>query len=127
MHNSPIQFLKSFILVAVLILSCNIIHTNSQNCLNKVITRVVCENTNPIISCYSTRIRLLSVYYGRYDTTTCPGPIQYINCFQDATSTVMSICNETTSCTFSISNALVNHNDPCPGTVKYAVINYLCY
>ena len=126
MNNSYLQFLKRLTLIAVLMLSYNIMDTNGQNCLYKLITQIACENTNAVISCSPARIRILSVFYGRFDATTCGGPAGNTNCVAVATSMVMPIWNGTTSCTIPATSGLVGY-DPCSGTLKYLTINYLCY
>ncbi|KAI0237477.1 L-rhamnose-binding lectin CSL1 [Lamellibrachia satsuma] len=87
-------------------------------------TTTACGNDTMHISCPSgSVVHVISAFYGRLDTTTCPlGATQTTTCsLPGITDTVRTICQDKTTCDVS-----GPFTDPCVGTYKYLKVTYKC-
>ncbi|XP_060786723.1 L-rhamnose-binding lectin CSL2-like [Neoarius graeffei] len=89
---------------------------------------VTCDGGTAVLNCGARRIRILRVFYGRLNRTTCAAgrPIQQIcntRCSsRKAYYTVLARCNKKNYC-YVPTSCLA---DPCYGTYKYLRIAYNC-
>lgn len=86
------------------------------------------ENEELRIDCGDKPIDILSVRYGRGDMNTCPSYPQSwkTGCWgTKAESVVKSLCQDQHQCSVLVTNSVLKE-DPCPGTVKYLLLNYSC-
>ncbi|XP_038051960.1 uncharacterized protein LOC119724809 isoform X2 [Patiria miniata] len=92
-------------------------------------TVVQCEKTQVSLAC-DTHINVLSALYGRIgmgvDDDICPaGTLTPCGDADVSLSSVQSLCQGMSTCTFTASNANFG-GDPCSGTGKYLRVNYTC-
>ena len=87
----------------------------------------ICENGILNVNCGSPyKIVVQSGFYGRFDTTTCvPCALCRTGCFTNTTTLFSSWFNGKTNVNYKITNTAIGV-DPCPGTVKYSVVNFQC-
>ncbi|XP_057176087.1 L-rhamnose-binding lectin CSL1-like [Triplophysa rosa] len=85
----------------------------------------ICENQPTFLSCGVATIKVLSVFYGRDDTTTCAsGNTDNTNCaLSDALNIAATTCDGTTLCKII---PYETYSDPCFGTSKYMRLSYQC-
>ncbi|KAI0221947.1 hypothetical protein LSAT2_026784 [Lamellibrachia satsuma] len=87
--------------------------------------KTACENDLPLhISCPpGSVVNVISAFYGRLDTTTCPhSAMKTTSCtLPGITDTVRTICQDNTACDVS-----GPFTDPCYGTYKYLKVTYEC-
>ncbi|KAK2185628.1 hypothetical protein NP493_229g01013 [Ridgeia piscesae] len=90
-------------------------------------TFTVCENAMAELKCPDSKtVRVLSAWYGRDDTTTCPyGYTGDTKCRARVTELVSRWCAGKTKCLLVSHNNLVG-KDPCPNTYKYLRLRYIC-
>lgn len=106
------------------------------------LTIKVCDFDDLSISCSNGKmINIISVFYGRTDSTTCtPACVKLYptsclskrlsntNCdlSQQASDTITSACNNKSSCFMAITSETLNV-DPCDSTTyMYATVKYVC-
>ena len=89
---------------------------------------MVCEGAATKLECAAdTQINITQAFYGRQDNVTCPHRTAMIDmgCASDTVlDDVSSMCNAHSACQFDIMVRVLG--DPCPGTYKYAQLQYDC-
>ena len=88
---------------------------------------IVCEHDvkgGKSLSCASGVIIILSAFYGRTDSTTCPGHIiTNTSCVSDMSVFLQNTCNYQHSCFIPVA---AFNTDPCFGTYKYLNVTFEC-
>ena len=92
-------------------------------------TITVCENEFKEIFCPTNyEIKIQNALYGRFDQTTCShiGNRHFGDCSSiNAVLFAKRACDGQIKCVIEASNTFFG-DDPCVGTIKYAVISYTC-
>ena len=77
------------------------------------------------ITC-DTEIQIHSALYGHYDHGHCGGPLNNDNCHEHGEYDVMDgLCSGQQTCSVHAVSSTFG-GDPCPGTVKYLQVQYIC-
>ncbi|XP_048768195.1 rhamnose-binding lectin-like [Ostrea edulis] len=82
----------------------------------------ICENEQATIRCGGERILVESARYGQTRGNRC-GTEAYGDCERNVTNIVKGLCNNKATCQIQPVQLFA---DPCPGTVKYAKVVYVC-
>ena len=99
-----------------------------QMCTFLSSTAIVCEGNSLEITCNAGRIiDVISANFGRRDRQTCiHAAMSNINCrASNSLVKVQETCQNKTSCTLRANNVFFG-GDPCGGTFKYLLVEYMC-
>ena len=102
--------------------------------------KIRCENENMNLNCGLEKIKIESAIFGRSSERICGNPTlpdcaapscTVTNCYSDVTSQIKTQCGGEHSCGFLVSTTdaaspLISLTDPCPGTMKYLTVYYIC-